>query len=67
VTDVIVNQRLFGVFDRPLDSLQLLSDLRTWPALLDHVDDLLQVTASTLETLDDRRMIALVHDLLPSS
>jgi hypothetical protein len=33
MADVIVDQRFLGVLDRTLDGLQLLSDLRAWPAL----------------------------------
>jgi hypothetical protein len=66
VTEVIVNQSLLGVLDRALDRLQLLSELQTRPALLDHLDDGVKVAIGTLETLDDRGMTAVWHLLFPS-
>jgi hypothetical protein len=39
----------------------LLGDLRARPALLKHFDDLLQMTVSALETLDDCRVIDVIH------
>ena len=60
MADVIVDQRLFGVLDRALDGLQLLSDLRAWPAPFDHLDDLLQMAVSTFEPPDNFWMIAVI-------
>jgi len=61
MADVIMDQRLFGVLDRALDRLQLLRNFGTWPPLFDHRNDLLQMSISAPEALQDLRVIAVVH------
>src|ERR1017187_7212445 len=61
VADMIVDQRLLGVFDGALHGLQLLGDRSTGASLLDHRDDRFEVTVGSLETPRDRAMWV-VHD-----
>src|SRR5262249_13900305 len=58
---VIMDQRLFGVLDRALDRLQLLRNFGTCSPLFDHRNDLLQMSVSAPEALQDLRVIAVVH------
>src|ERR1700722_6855587 len=61
MVDVIMDQRLLRIHDRALDGLQLLGQLDAWPAILDHLDDHLQVAVGALEALDDLGMVLVDH------
>jgi hypothetical protein len=63
--DVIVDQRLFGVVDRVLDRLQLLSKLEAGPPAFDHVDDRLKMPFRAPEATDDLGMVLVLHGLFP--
>jgi len=54
--DVIVDECALGAGDSILDRLELLSDIDAGPLLLDHPDDAAQMTGSSVQPLDDRRM-----------
>jgi hypothetical protein len=56
VTDVVVDQGLFGALDRALHGLQLLGDLRARQVLLDHLDNRFEMTVGALQTSGNRGM-----------
>ena len=60
MVDVIVDQSLLRIKDRTFDSLQLLRNLQTWPAFLDHIDDCPQMAVGTLQPSNYLGM-AMVH------
>lgn len=62
---MIVDKRLLSVLDRALYGLELLGDLHIWPALLNHLDNRLQVAVSALEALDDIGMRVVRHGSFP--
>jgi hypothetical protein len=53
MVDVVVHQGPFGLRNSLLDSVELLGDVETRPALLDHVDRRAKVTFHSLEPPDD--------------
>jgi hypothetical protein len=53
MVDVVVHQGPFGLGNGLLDSVELLGDVKTRPALLDHVDGRAKVTFYSLEPPDD--------------
>jgi hypothetical protein len=57
MTDVVVNQGFFGILNRTLDRLQLLSKLMAWPTYLNHLDNHAKVAIGTLETFDNGGML----------
>jgi hypothetical protein len=57
MTDVVVNQGFFGILNRTLDRLQLLSKLMAWPTFLNHLDNHAKVAIGTLETFDNGGML----------
>lgn len=52
--DMIVDQGTLRAADRILNGLELLRDIDAWPFFLDHRDDALQMTGSSIEPLDNR-------------
>ena len=67
VADVVVDQCFFGAFNGALYGLQLLGDLSAWPALLDHLDNRLEVAVGAFQTSGNRGMRVILHIILLSS
>jgi hypothetical protein len=52
IVDVVMHQGLFGLGNGFLDSVELLGDIETRPALLDHGDGRAKMTFYSLEPPD---------------
>ncbi|MGF6169460.1 hypothetical protein M2426_003060 [Pseudomonas moraviensis] len=74
--DVILDECSFGLADRFLNRMKLLSDIHALTPFFDHGDDAAQMTVRSLEALDDRLVtlvgmgmavfvFLLTHDLRP--
>jgi hypothetical protein len=53
VLHVILDQHALGAADRAFDSVQLLGQLRAWPAALDHSDDRGEMTVGPFQAFND--------------
>ena len=53
VVDMIVDQCLLSLANRPLDGMKLLRQVETGAAIREHLDHLVKMTFGALEALDD--------------
>lgn len=52
VVDVVMHQRLLGVYDGPFDRLQPSGDFQRFTFVFEHVDDALHLAVGTLQALN---------------
>ena len=50
---MVLNERFLGLGDGLLDGMELLCDVETGPAGLDHLDDAFEMPAGPLQPLDN--------------
>jgi len=56
MVDMVVDQHLLGLADGLFDGVELLGEIETVPALLEHGEDAPKVSFSSFQALDDIRM-----------